>query len=357
MPKQKLRIILGDPRHNTIGRHSTYLPVALGYIANYTMACVGSEGVDFSLHSDTNELIDTIEKDIPDVIGLTNYCWNAELSKMILSYAKELEPDVVCVGGGAEFPKTQDEVLAYMHYRSELDFYITQEGEYSFAKLIGNILKGLSIEQLKSEPQHGIYSLHPQNGNLVFGSPQLYIEDLDSIPSPFLTGILDKFLDGKHVPFLESLRGCPYACTYCHEGVRWRNKIRGFSKKRICAELDYITLQLKDFPDIPLAMADSNFGMYKRDEEIAAHLCKLEEQYHWPRSFIVDTGKTQIERIIRVALKLNKRMSMSISPQSFNKKTLKAIKRTNIGGDRVEDVYAAMKKLGISTNAGIILQL
>ena len=31
----KLKVLLGDIRHHTIGVHSTYVPVGIGYIATY----------------------------------------------------------------------------------------------------------------------------------------------------------------------------------------------------------------------------------------------------------------------------------------------------------------------------------
>lgn len=357
MRQNSIQIILGDPRHNTIGRHSTYLPCGLGYIANYTIEQHGSDKVSISIHSDIDELLESLEQDKPDILGLANYCWNAELGKMVMHHAKELNPDVICVGGGPEFPKEKGEVLTYMRNRNEMDFFVIQEGEVSFAMLIGEILKSNSLEQIKSNPQPGVYSLHPKNSKLVFATPPERLKNLDVIPSPFLSGMLDKFLDGRYMPFLETQRGCPYKCTYCHEGADWRNKVNGFSLERIEAELNYIAVRMQEYPDIPLAMSDSNFGMFKRDEVVAEYINNIEEKYGWPKSFIVDTGKSQLERIIRVALKLNKRMSMSVSPQSFNRKTLKAIKRTNLGGENIEATYKRMNEVGITTNAGIILPL
>jgi len=40
------------------------------------------------------------------------------------------------------------------------------------------------------------------------------IKDLDEIPSPYLTGVLDKFFDGKLAPFIETNRGCPFTCSF-----------------------------------------------------------------------------------------------------------------------------------------------
>ncbi len=32
---KKIKVLLGDPRHNTVGAHSNYTPIGIGYIATY----------------------------------------------------------------------------------------------------------------------------------------------------------------------------------------------------------------------------------------------------------------------------------------------------------------------------------
>ena len=39
--------------------------------------------------------------------------------------------------------------------------------------------------------------------------------DLTLIPSPYLSGRLDQFLDGKLMPVIQTNRGCPFSCTFC----------------------------------------------------------------------------------------------------------------------------------------------
>ena len=39
----------------------------------------------------------------------------------------------------------------------------------------------------------------------------------DIIPSPYTTGLLDKFLDGTFVPAFETSRGCPF---YVHFAIK-----------------------------------------------------------------------------------------------------------------------------------------
>ena len=83
---------------------------------------------------------------------------------------------------------------------------------------------------------------------------------------------MDQYLDGRFQPFIESARGCPYACTFCEAASSWYNKVNSFTVERVKKELLYIAKRMKNFPDVPLAIADSNFGMLKRDEEISDYI-------------------------------------------------------------------------------------
>ena len=42
------------------------------------------------------------------------------------------------------------------------------------------------------------------------------IKFLDSIPSPYLTGMLDKFFNNIFEPIIQTKRGCPYNCSFCY---------------------------------------------------------------------------------------------------------------------------------------------
>ena len=58
------------------------------------------------------------------------------------------------------------------------------------------------------------------------------IKDLDEIPSPYLTGILDKFFDGNLTPFLETNRGCPFTCSLSYWDFYF-HKLNKFSEKEL----------------------------------------------------------------------------------------------------------------------------
>ena len=148
---------------------------------------------------------------------------------------------------------------------------------------------------------------------LITGAPLPRLENLDEIPSPYLSGRMDRYFNGQFQPFIESARGCPYACTFCEAASDWYNKVNSFSIERIKNDLDYIALRVHEYPNLPLAIADSNFGMLKRDEEIAEHISALQKEYGWPNFFDVSTGKSQHERIISVAKKLNNKLVILLS--------------------------------------------
>ena len=89
-------------------------------------------------------------------------------------------------------------------------------------------------------------SLSFDNKELLIGTPILRlglsnkVDGRDCIPSPYLTGMLDNFLNGKFIPSFETARGCPFFCTFCDQGLD-QNKIVSFSTQRMCDELDYVS--------------------------------------------------------------------------------------------------------------------
>ena len=79
--------------------------------------------------------------------------------------------------------------------------------------------------------------------------------------------MLDRFFDGKLAPFIETNRGCPFKCTFCHTGNDYFNKINMFSAERINAEIDYIgkkQIQIWDEKqNASLLIADTEFLVLK----------------------------------------------------------------------------------------------
>ena len=100
---KKLKILLADPRHKTVGTHSFHVPIGIGYIGSYLLKQFKGQ-IDLKLFVDAEEIFESLENWKPDVIGISNYIWNSDLSKFICEYAKKINPNVLTVLGGPEFP-------------------------------------------------------------------------------------------------------------------------------------------------------------------------------------------------------------------------------------------------------------
>jgi hypothetical protein len=86
---EPIKIALGDLRHETVGRHSTVMPIGIGYIAAYALSKIGQDVLEIRLYDSPDFLINDINNWKPEIIGLSNYCWNTELSYLVFKYAKK----------------------------------------------------------------------------------------------------------------------------------------------------------------------------------------------------------------------------------------------------------------------------
>ncbi|EME69308.1 cobalamin B12-binding domain-containing protein [Paramagnetospirillum caucaseum] len=355
MSTKPLRILLSHLKHITSGRHSSFMPIALGYIAAYGRKVCGPENLDIRIVEDPNEFERLVAEWKPDVVGMSHYCWNAELNYLSMRHAKAMLPDVTCIAGGPEFPDNDGECIELLSSHPEIDFFAYGEGEVPFAKLLGRLMAGDTLATLKAEVQEGLMAVH--DGHLLKGERPARLMDIDVIPSPFLDGLMDQFFDGEHSPMIQTARGCPYSCTFCNAAQDWYNKIAAFSLDRIRAELDFIAERVKDKPELILAITDSNFGSFKRDVEIAEHIRKLQDTYHWPMAFDFTTGKSQYERILHVSDLMQNRFKILTALQSMNLDTLDVVKRKNMTPEQFHMVHSEIKKRGMLSSSDLIMPM
>ena len=117
------------------------------------------------------------------------------------------------------------------------------DGEVAFIEIIENFFKNnCSTKQMREKNVilKGCVNLSWDKEKLLIGSyiPRIGLEGSvksegrDELPSPYTTGLLDKFLDGVFVPSFETARGCPFLCAFCDQGLD-KTKITAFSAKRI----------------------------------------------------------------------------------------------------------------------------
>ena len=281
---QKLRIFLGDITHDTIVLVSDTIPINIGFIASYIKKIYGDR-VDITLFKYADDIIKEIKSNPPDVIGLSNYSWNSNLSEFLISLAKKHNPNIVTVQGGTNFPHDEETQKEFLSERPATDIFTILEGEKSFDNIIGRVLEcNKNRNKIFEKEIDGCVFIHPDTKNIdkkIFYKGKILsrIKDLDEVPSPYLNGMMDKFFDGRLTPFIETNRGCPFTCSFCHTGADYFHKLNKFSKERVQAEIEYIGKKAGALGICNLHLADVNFGMYPQDQIVAEMLLETRKKY------------------------------------------------------------------------------
>lgn len=357
-----LKIYMCDLTHDTIVLVSDTIPINIGFIASYAKKIHG-DAVAISLFKYPQTAIEAIQADPPDVLALSNYSWNSNLSERLAGIAKEANPAVVTVQGGTNFPHAADHQLDFLLKRPNTDFHTVLEGETAFANLVGRVLDGRDGGSGPFDaPVGGCVYIEPstrlsQEPALVTGGLSERIRDLDDIPSPYLSGMLDHFFDGRLAPFIETNRGCPFKCAFCHTGANYFQKINNFSIERVREEIRYAARKAAETGVTIMHLADTNFGMYPRDREICEELKHAQDTHGWPRQVVATTGKNQKERVIDITGILGKVFEVTMSVQSMDDAVLENIRRSNIKLDDYMKINKHLQSVGRETRAELILGL
>ena len=357
---QSLKVYLCDLTHETVILVSDTIPINIGFIGSYVKKIHG-DLIDVSLFKYPEEAINTIKNDPPDVLALSNYSWNSLLSERVAEIAKQVNPKVITVQGGPNFPHAEELQFEFLKNHPATNFHIIFEGEASFSNILERILKHRKNEQeLFDEPINGTVFIHPdKNKGLIKGlKAQERIKFLDDIPSPYLNGMLDKFFDGRLSPFIETNRGCSFKCSFCHTGSDYFQKIHMFSIDRVRSEIEYMAEKASKQKNTILHVADVNFGMFPRDREISVMINEMRNKYNWPSTVCLGgSGKNNKERVIDITRILGDSIHFGMSTQSMDETVLKNINRSNIKLDHYTEINKTLKKEGRSTNGELIVGL
>ena len=355
-----MRIYLADLGHNLLTKSSDVYPLGVANLATYATARAESpDQLQFEIFREPQDLKAALDREAPDVLGLSNYAWNEELSAHFATYAKRVSPKTLTVMGGPNYPLTADVQTTFLQSLPQIDAYVdgpTYEAERAFLNLLQRFAAvGGHVEGFFEEPVPGIAWIDRAGGALVKGADVERIADLDDSPSPYLGGWMDPYIATGYYPLLQIARGCPFSCAFCNSGVASNSRVKAHSVENVKADLLYLAERVR--PEIMLCFADDNFGMYARDEEIADYIGWLQERYHWPRYIRTTTGKNNGERIIRVMRKAKGALPMTLALQSMNPIALKNIKRDNIKLDTYRLIQEELDRQGMQSYGELILCL
>ena len=354
----KLKIYLADLTYSTVVIANDVFPLNVGLIASYTLNKF-KKYVDISLFKHIDELEKAVIESPPDILGLSNYCWNERIGYDIFKIAKDSNPNILTVSGGPNFPRDVTSQQSFMSNHPEIMFYVPIEGEIGFSNIVERMLsvysKGKNIEYIFEKPIEGCIS-RKKDGTLQYLSPIDRIRNLDEIPSPYTTGLLDRFFDSELNPMIQTNRGCPFSCTFCVDGADDVRQVNQFSIQRTEDELNYIGTRIPKNKNL-LYISDLNFGMYPKDIQICDIISQIQQNYGYPQRIIVSTGKNKKERIIDSIKRLHGALRFLIAVQSTDNTVLTNIKRDNISVDHMMALAPAIKNENLRTSSEVIVAL
>jgi len=349
----RIKVYLADLTHNGLVLSSNVFPLSVGLVGAYLQEN-SSMDIDLELFKYPENLSEALERAAPDVIGFANYSWNYDISRQYARVIKKLWPKTVIVFGGPNYGLSDEEINQFWQVNPDLDFYVVREGEEAFIQLLDNLSDvNFDVKHIKDE-RRNIGNVHYKTEVEIIqgeGLPRLKLED---IPSPYLTGLMDKFFDENLGPMIHTTRGCPFTCAFCTEGSKYYNLVSQ-REGELEKEMHYISQRVKGPRD--LYISDANFGMFKQDYEKARIIADCQEQYNYPKYVHVSTGKNQKERVVDIVKTLNGAVSMAASLQSTDPTVLANVKRSNISVEKLSEAGKMANTTSTGTYSEIILGL
>ena len=286
-----------------------------------------------------------------DVLGLSLYAWNTRLSLEIARHFRLLNPNALIFVGG---PSVPDFAESFLRSHPFVDIALHNEGELSVTALLE---ENLLDRNFSNVPSASFIS-----NNIFVSTPRApRIDDLSTIPSPFLAGSFDQLFkqnpNERWIGLWETNRGCPFTCTYCDWGsATGSKKIGMFPEGRLEDEMNWFSKNQIEF----IFCCDANFGMFPRDPDIARMTGIVKQKTGYPHALSVQNTKNSTDRSyetqkILCDYGLNKGVTLSM--QTMSDTALKNIKRSNIRLSSYFELQKRFQNDGVPTYSDLILAL
>lgn len=322
-----------------------YQSLALGYLRSYAQADdrlkgrVGFQTLDLTTDDDPWWVAYRVIGLEPDVLAVSVFCWNARAVHDICRVVRQALPTVRIVLGGPEVGPIAEEVL---RRHPEVDAIVRGEGEAAFADVLDLLRRDKPLSRADG------VTARDASGSPVSAPDRALIADLDHIPSPYLSGLLEP-REGS--AYIETFRGCPHECAYCFEGKGY-GRIRSFGRERVEAEIAHLVEQrgVRGF-----SFVDPVFNLTaERLSWLAGVLAPYAAD-----GLVLHTVEVDIERIDDDAAALLRRsgvVSVETGPQSVGDAALATCKR-RFDPQRFTAGVRALKHAGISVETDLIAGL
>lgn len=258
---------------------------------------------EYTINDDLDQIIIDMNVTNYDVLGISVYIWNAELTKILIDRIKHVNPAIRIILGGPEVTYENDE-----WFDLAIEAIVVGEGE----KVFWEYLQGEDFLGVKLTRSQIIMPVKVDIAWLErFDNPYFLDSDQDTINNRYL--------------YLECSRGCPYQCQYCLSSVD--DQVRFFSLPYLFKIFD----QLTQYNIRQVKFLDRTFNVYnQRALVLIKYLNELPVKSNFHMELVAESLSDELlDYLLKQADP--SRFRFEIGVQSFNIKTLKNISRyTNI---------------------------
>ena len=358
MPKKKVWLVQQGVWSAHANDRLPPLPLVSGYLkaAIESDECLHKElDVRIFSFSGGDTLVGVLRRlffeEVPDVVAFSVLGWNYGLFGRAAETYRLLNPQGWVVFGGTHVANQAGRTFGMF---PSVDVVVNGEGEWLFLDLLRAWLGGMSRHELGNIK--GI-SFQDGDGGVVTTPAAERIQDINQIPSPFLSGAL-ALTDGQgnflyDNALLETNRGCPYSCSFCYWGGAIGQKLRAFSMDRLREEVEV----LAHSGAVEIMICDANFGILPQDEEFIEVCIRARERHGYPQRIMTSWAKDKRKSFYRIVERMNAagfHSSFNLALQTLSNSALDDMKRSNMGINQWQDLADWLHGQGMAVYAELI---
>lgn len=183
---------------------------------------------EYTINHRKEEILARLYEKKPDVIGFSCYLWNIDYVLSLACDLKKVLPGLTVIAGGPEVSYRPQEIL---RDSSCIDLVMVGEGEQTFREYLQWLDEGGTKKQL-AQINGLVFREDDGSGRIICTRPREAMA-MDELVFPYRdTAGLEH-----HILYYESIRGCPFSCSYCLSSIE--KSVRMKSLEKTTKELDF----------------------------------------------------------------------------------------------------------------------